>query len=158
MRLSLVMIEPSEVSALVSDFDSLQQLLLRRHRGPRLDMDKEWHGIHFLLNGNAWSTEGEYGQAVFGGQEVGPNLGYGPVRVLSAEDTSQLSSRLSAVSPETLRRRFDPVVMTSEMIYPEIWERDGNGALEWLLKGYGKLTDFYTQAAAGGKAVVLAVL
>ena len=128
MRLSLIMIEPSEVKALSADSSSLQQWLLRRDSGPRLDMDKEWHGIHFLLNGTAWSTEGDYGQVVFGGQEVGADLGYGPARILYADQVSDLSRHLSDLSPDSLRERYDPAAMSNEMIYPDVWVREGNEA------------------------------
>jgi hypothetical protein len=36
-------------------------------QGSGLDLDKAWHGIHFLLNGSAWETAAGAGEAVLGG-------------------------------------------------------------------------------------------
>jgi Domain of unknown function (DUF1877) len=57
-------------------------------------MDKEWGGIQFLLNGDPDSTKGPYGQVIFGGQEIGPNMGYGPARVLNAKQVAEIASPL----------------------------------------------------------------
>ncbi|MER7284053.1 DUF1877 family protein [Dactylosporangium sp. NPDC000244] len=38
---------------------------------PELDLDKSWHGIHFLLTGTAWEVGDGAGAAVLGGGEIG---------------------------------------------------------------------------------------
>ena len=85
-------------------------------------------------------------------------MGYGPARLLRAEEVAQIASRLSTLSPSALRQRYDPAAMARLGVYPEIWERDGQDALEWLLTGYRQLVDFYVSASAAHKAVVLAIL
>ncbi|NUR82053.1 MAG: DUF1877 family protein [Terrabacter sp.] len=49
-----------------------------------LDLDKSWHGIHFLLTGTDWSAgdAGAAGGAILGGRPVGEDDGYGPARLL----------------------------------------------------------------------------
>jgi hypothetical protein len=158
MRLTLVMVDQEQGEALSRDPHGVEKLLLRKGSEVRLEMDKEWHGIHFLLNGDRWSTNGPYGQVVLGGREIGPDMGYGPARLLSAEEVAQIASRLSTLSPNVPRQRYDPAAMTRLGVYPEIWERDGQDALEWLLTGYRQLVDFYVGASAAHKAVVLATL
>ncbi len=68
-------------------------------------MDKEWHGIHFLLTGEAWSTDGEYGSVVFGGTEIGPDISYGPARMLTAQQVGEIGSKLQALPLGDLRAR-----------------------------------------------------
>src|SRR6476661_4451319 len=37
---------------------------------PDLDINKAWHGIHFLLTGSAWDIQPGAGEAILGGDEV----------------------------------------------------------------------------------------
>lgn len=158
MRLTLVMIGQNQVTTLSQDDHALQRLLFDAGPNVRLAMDKEWGGIQFLLNGGPDSTEGPFGQVIFGGQEIGPNMGYGPARVLNAKQVAEIASRLQSLSADRLRLRYDPKAMTRMDIYPDIWERDGTEACDWLLQGYVRLVNFYVRAAAHGKAVILAIL
>jgi uncharacterized protein DUF1877 len=158
MRLTLVMIGQDQLTSLSHDEHALQRLLFNAGPDVRLTMDKEWGGIQFLLNGNPDSTEGPYGQVIFGGQEIGPDMGYGPARVVSAKQVAEIASHLQSLSAESLRQRYDPKAMTRMDIYPDIWERDGTEACDWLIQGYVRLVDFYVRAAARGSAVILAIL
>jgi hypothetical protein len=158
MRLTLVMVAPDQVPELSRDEKALSELLFGGTPDARLEMDKEWHGIQFLLNGDPWSTRGTYGLVIFGGKEIGADLGYGPARVLTPRQVKDIASNLETLPIEQLRRRYDPKAMTRAEIYPGVWEREGPQALEWLLVGYRKLVDFYARAAAQGKAVILAIV
>ncbi|MEW6688555.1 MAG: YfbM family protein [Pseudomonadota bacterium] len=159
MRLTLVMLAPEQVQQLARDEKALVKIIVEAKAGSGLHMDKEWHGIHYLLTGDPWSTKGPYGQVILGGKEIGPDLGYGPARVLSTSQVAEIASTLKSLSEEQLRKRYDPAAMTKAEIYPEmIWQREGEAALVWLLEGYRKLVDFYAKAAAQGKVVLLAIV
>lgn len=92
---------------------TLVNLLLHPPCDASLRMDKEWHGIHFLLTGDAWSTDGEYCSIVFGGTEIGPDISYGPARMLTAQQVADIASKLQALSLDDLRSRFNPAEMTA---------------------------------------------
>jgi len=159
MRLALVMVPPQHVAELQRDGQRVQALLTDAAAtapDARLKMDKEWHGIHFLLRGDAWSNDGPYGQAVLGGTDIGPDLGYGPARLLNADEVAEIAAALAGVPIDGLRSRYNPVAM-GEFVYPGVWEAEGDEALVWLLAGFRQLADFYARAAAGGNAVLLAV-
>ncbi len=47
-----------------------------------IDLDKAWHGVHYLLTGQADGGELPHSLAVTGGEEFGPEVGYGPARFL----------------------------------------------------------------------------
>ncbi len=79
MRLSLVVVRAEELDRLSRDPAELFQLLLHGSPDGRLNMDKEWHGIHFLLTGEPWPVDHPLGMAIFGADDIGDNLGYGPV-------------------------------------------------------------------------------
>src|SRR5690242_9065614 len=124
MRLTLVMVAPESIGRLQSDKEALTSLVFKASR-EKFEMEKEWHGIHFLLTGDPWSTAGPYGQVILGGREIGPDLGYGPARLLTAEQVKDIAERLQAMPAETLRARYDATSFTKADIYPGMWEREG---------------------------------
>jgi hypothetical protein len=79
---------------------------------PRLSLDKEWHGVHYLLCGEAEPGTSLLSQAVLGGKPLGDDdegfSGYGPARFFSAREVADLHEALSRpeVEPEA-RARFD---------------------------------------------------
>jgi hypothetical protein len=158
MRLSLAMISAEELDRLSRDPSQVVPLLLYPRPEIHLAMDKEWHGIQFLLTGEPWPVSNPLGMVIFGANEIGENLGYGPARTLTVEQVKEVATKLSDTSTEVLRGRYDVRAMTEEMIYPEVWEREGNAALDWLMAGYQRLVEFYQQASNRGYAVVVAIL
>jgi Domain of unknown function (DUF1877) len=158
MRLTVVMVRAEELDRLARDPSELLQLLLHGSPDSRLTMDKEWHGIHYLLTGEPWPVDHPLGRVIFGADDIGDNLGYGPARTLTVEQVLQIATQLSQTTAEDLRGRYDVGAMTEAMIYPEVWQREGTAALDWLLVGYQRLVRFYTEASSKGYAVVLAIL
>lgn len=119
-----------------------------------VEVDKAWHGIHYLLAGTADTTETPSGWAVLGGVEIGDDMGYGPARVLEPEEVRVVAASLP--DEAVFASRFDPRAMSQARIYPDvIWERDGDEALEYLVEYYRPLLAFYRQAAARGDGVFL---
>jgi Domain of unknown function (DUF1877) len=56
VSLFMVMVSVEDVPALEHDEEALGKLVTEDKRDSTLDVDKAFHGIHFLLNGNASST------------------------------------------------------------------------------------------------------
>jgi hypothetical protein len=124
---------------------------------PHLDIDKAWHGIHFLLNDSAWEGDAPLFNVVLGGTELGDeDVGYGPARYLTPEEVQETAHAISQVSVDDLLRRYDPRRMTKAEIYPEIiWERDRDEALQYLLDYYVNVVAFFREAARHGQAMLL---
>lgn len=158
MVVTLVMIDPGQVEQLTHDDSAIVELFEQGKSDSSLAMDKEWHAIHFLLNGDAWSMDGPFGHVVFGGKPVGPDIGYGPATLLTPVQVADIASHLRSVSVEELRKRYDRTAMLSAKVYPNIWKDATDEDREWILDGYRRLVDFYSRAAAQGKAVLHAVL
>lgn len=120
-----------------------------------VEVDKAWHGIHYLLTGVAEGGPPPAALAVFGGEAFGPEIGYGPARFLAPEQVAQVAAHLSGLSVEALRNRFDPKDMAAKGIYPKmIWVRDGSDALDYVLENYQQLVALYRDAAARGDAMI----
>jgi hypothetical protein len=115
-----------------------------------LELDKAWHGIHFLLTGEAWSGAPPLDFIVSGGREVGDeDVGYGPARAFSSDEVAQVAAALDPITPDTLRDRFDGRRMMLAQIYPEIWNRDpaDDDTLGYLVEYFEFLKPFIAQAA-----------
>jgi|SRR5882762_2700693 len=123
-----------------------------------VDLDKAWHGIHYLLTGSAETNGTLASRVIMGGEDIGPDQGYGPAQLLYPEEVKAIAQLLEQTTPEMLRGRFKPKEMTRADVYPGvIWERDGDQALEYLLVDYKKLVAFYKRAAERGQAVIFAI-
>ncbi len=123
---------------------------------PELDLDKSWHGIHYLLTGTAWQIGEGAGAAILGGDEIGQDGGYGPARLLDPDTGRAIATALDALDVETLRTRFDPDAMTAADIYPDIWT-NGTDEFDYLMSHFTELRRFYHAAAVNGQAVLLAI-
>lgn len=131
---------------------------LRPPEGIATDLDKAWHGIHYLLTGTAEESEMPLTFLVSGGRTVGDiEVGYGPARVFTADETRLIAATLDAVTDEQLRARFDPLEMMRLEIYPEIWDRYPASAepLDYVLEYAGILRNFLRQAVHGGMGIVV---
>lgn len=144
-----------ELAAVLADPEKVGTLF---PGGPdELDLDKAWHGLHYLLTGTTYEVRGDAGPAIIGGDPIGPDLGMGPARLLMPDAVRAVAAGLDAIDEATLRARFDPAAMSEAEIYPHIWD-DGDDEFDgYLLPNFTRLRDFYRDAAASGDAVLLAV-
>jgi hypothetical protein len=120
-----------------------------------LDLDKAWHGIHYLLTGSA--TEGTVPLCflLVGGQPIGEDFGYGPPRCFSPAEVGAVAAALSSVSSDALRARYDPKVMQRLDVYPGIWVREGDEGFAFVHNYFEELKQFVAGAAENGEALVL---
>ena len=126
--------------------------------GLGLDLDKAWHGLNWLLCGDAWGTgDKPEGLAIMGGVEFGEELGYGKARLLEPEQVQACAAALATISVADLEARFEPSAMQEDEVYPDIWD-EGPGALEYLTSYFEPLRGFYSAAAEAGDHVLLAVV
>ncbi|MDP3724332.1 MAG: YfbM family protein [bacterium] len=140
------------------DTTVLPRILLEEKNDVQLDIDKSWDGIHFLLTGEIIGEKVDQSDPrtwiIFGWGEWGPEVGYGPSRVVPPKEVAQLAKFLSTLNDEDLRKRFDPVKMNKLGLYPGgIWDEES--VLDWLMDHYHKVKDFYIDAAKKGNGVLI---
>ncbi len=116
-----------------------------------LNLQKSWHTLHYLLTGSALPVESPVGRAILGGQELGPDLGYGPGRILTPDQVREIAGSLKQVAKEDLARRFD----LPSMMAAEIYACRDSGDLELAQEYLPQLQLFYMEAAADGRAMLL---
>jgi len=119
-----------------------------------MDVDKAWHGLHYLLTGEAEGGEEPLSLAILEGTEIGPELDFGPARYLTGEEVKAVAHALAALTPEALAQRYNPRDMQEKQIYPEIWQDDDPESVDYLLHFFPDLQQFYADAAARGDAVI----
>ncbi|MDD3119482.1 MAG: YfbM family protein, partial [Victivallales bacterium] len=123
-----------------------------------IDIDKAWHGIHFLLTGTAWEGEGPLGFILNDGLPIGDiDVGYGPARAFSAAETQAIGQALEAVSPATLRAAYDPGKFAAMEIYPDIWddEDDAEENITYLLEHFIAMRQFILHLAARRSGMIV---
>ena len=126
--------------------------------GIATDVDKAWHGIHYLLTGTAGEGEPSLDFIVSGGTLVGDlEIGSGPARVLTAAETLALRDALDSIGDEELASRFNPSEMAALEIYPDIWSGEAaeKESLEYLMEYVRVLRGFLEQTTRERLGLVL---
>jgi hypothetical protein len=145
-----------QISSLLASPEQVIEFLHDSHREDAgrapdsLDLDKAWHGLHFLLTGTAWGGTPPLNFIVAGGDTIGDvEVGYGPARAFTPEQLAEVSRALDAISSDTLRQRFDPAKMTELDIYPSIWDRDpaDDDTLGYVIEYFEMLKPFLREGA-----------
>ena len=116
-----------------------------------LRLEKSWHSLHYLLTGSAQEVDSPLGNAILGGKEIGPDLGYGPARFLDAKQVQQVSSALNKLSSDDLARRFDLKAMMAAKVYACADEEE----LELAQHYFEHVVKYYAEAAKRGDAMLL---
>ncbi len=118
-------------------------------------LDKAWHGLHFLLCGDAWGAVGVLGEALMGGASIGEDGGYGPARYLDPQRAAAVHAALSAVDVDELREGFDPEAFQAAEVYPQIWDEED--AVDYPLGYLEAVRGVYAAAAAAGHGVLIGI-
>lgn len=92
--------------------------------GHTTDLDKAWHGIHFLLTGEVWTGAFPKGFLIAGGRDLG---GLESMRGFTAEEARQISQVVETVSDGELRDAYAPERFLKNDIYP---------ALDWTSEDF----------------------
>lgn len=159
-RVSMVWIaarlDPADVPGLLAEPARIDDVL-DPDADDVLDLDKAWHGVHVLINGDIGEVTTPAGAAFFGGEPVGPDGGdadggYGPARLMRPELVQESARALGELDLMALLERYDPQAWDADGVYPSGW---GEGeALSYLLPALQQLREFLTGAARDGQAVV----
>ena len=85
--------------------------------GSTLELDKAWHVLHYLFTGKQADGPMPAAALLRGGREVGEDLGYGPARALSAQETKAFADFLAGQTAAALAGRIDVSTMERLGIY-----------------------------------------
>lgn len=144
------------LEAAVTEFDEEDYAEDLADNEASLDLDKAWHGLHYLLTETADGGEAPFCYLAHGGKVIS-NYEGGYERLLVPDEVAALDNALSELSPDDLRPKFNPQTMMAKGVYPAIWDRDPqqDDTLGWLLEFYAELRTFVREAAANGQGIVV---
>ncbi|TVT40475.1 DUF1877 family protein [Hymenobacter setariae] len=152
--------EPDEV--LLYYDEASEDELPEEAQGESLDLDKAWHGLHYLLTGTAWGGEAPLNSLLLGGEQVGNeeehDVGYGPARILLPPQVAAFAQALATVSQSEISKRFNPLEMTNFDIYPSVWNREDEELEDWMQDSLVELKGFLQRAVAKKQAVIVAIV
>jgi hypothetical protein len=118
---------------------------------PILDLDKEWHGTHFLLTKSAGETDDPLSLILGRHEEIGEDLGYGPAFHISNEKLKAFAEAVKSIDGDTLKARFDTKAMIQQGVYlGEVFDEEGDEALAYLSERIDELIEFAAKAASDG--------
>ena len=156
MTVGYLQLTPEQLELHVDDPDSLPEVLMSAiMEGDKgINIDKAWHGIHFILTGSAWEGDPPLANAVLGGSEIGEDMGYGPARYLTAEEVKEVAGALQPIDAKEFSNRYDPDEMASNDIYAFNAD-DADDELEYFRYGYLDLRGYFLDAAEKGNAMLV---
>lgn len=124
--------EPPTAPDLPADYEA---------EGATLDLDKSWHGLHYLFTGTDWESPLPEGFLLNAGVTLeGTDYGYGEARGCSSSEVRVFSECLSSLTDQVLSARYNPSQMSELSIYPQHWEREGE--LDYLIDAFHELQQF----------------
>jgi hypothetical protein len=121
-----------------------------------IDIEKGWHGLHFLFTGTAEEGEEPACYLLRGGEDLDDE---GQARALRPNQVRRFAEYLSTLTPAELTRRYDSERMTKLEIYPDsIWMRPSSpddSPLQWLLTCFSDVQWFMDRAATANDGVIV---
>lgn len=142
-----LMHDPSSVAAFVAEAVEDQDEL----GADFLDVDKSWHGIHYLLTDAVAGAEASLAWVVFAPTTIGEDVGHGLARLLMPHEVVEVSKALAPMTADKLKRRCDWSVMNDREIYPQGWRA---GDEEYIAENFNSLKKLYESAARRRMAIV----
>ncbi len=142
----------------VKNATKIPEFELMDAEGAEEDLDKSWHGIHYLMTGRAWEGVFPLDFLICGGEEVGDiDMGSGPARAFRTAEVREIAMALAGIEAEALVDRFDAEEMMSQRIYPEIWLSGAGGkdALDYCLEYFEVMKGLVQHAAHENVGIVV---
>ena len=128
-------------------------------KGYRLDLDKSWDALNYLLTGHTLDTieeaEPPLSDIIFSGQilDDDQDMGYGPAQFLQPQQVKIIYRALTGIAVSDIREKYDAGVMNEKNVYPASW-KDNTEDKNYITDSFEDLKAFYEDAAAEGQAVI----
>ncbi len=159
MTVSFLRVTEKEIEAYKKNSEKFENRFFSEERSEDpdfLDIDKSWDGIIFLLTGQSvQNTSDELLSIIFSRNflDKTQNFGFGPAHYLTSEEVKTINNKISSLTIEDLKLKFNPNKMMELEVYPQIWN-EGEVAFEYLSKNFIALKEFYKVAAQNNQAIV----
>ena len=127
--------------------------------GQIYEIGKYWQLIHYIVNGTLEDRPAPNGNVIFGTENIGPDLGYGPAQILNPTDVIAVAIVLGKIDRNIIEKAWDPTTLDKIDIYPKPlpggWAaEDTKSNVEHMCRVFKDLSSFYKDAAGRGDAVL----
>lgn len=120
------------------------------------DIDKAWHGIHFLLCDDSSGGGGDLGFIMDGGHYIGRiDVGYGPARAFKKSEIEQIYKIIECIQVDDLKRKCDKKKFKTNNIYPFIWDEPEDECFGYLLSYFDKMKSFLKRTLDADKGILV---
>lgn len=128
----------------------------------KLDIDRSWEAMHFLLTGLVSGGKEPLVNAVLGGSPVDCTEDYrqgGPIRYLRSVQVDAVANALENITHEEFAARFDQKYdqMVELRVY-SIDAEDKEGDKNYVCFHFKKLKSFFSVAASHGDAMLIYIV
>jgi hypothetical protein len=130
----------------LSDEEAIYALVQENRADDWFDIDKAWHGIHFILNSPFPADTKPFDFLLRGGTPLTARNWqdiYGvdapDMRAFDSLQVKEIDTALSTITKKAFRSGYNPTLMAQLEIYPRIWEKQKD-RLTWFLAKYLKLS------------------
>lgn len=125
----------------------------------RFSLEKDWHVLHYALNGTHEGGSSRLADAILGGKVIPDHdqvMGYGPLRCLAPQEVKSVSEALANVDPQSLLSKLDRKDAEAKQIYlaHTLDDLDDWSYLPDLFKDFRA---FYADAAQRGNGMLLSI-
>jgi hypothetical protein len=156
MTTDVYAVPQSEAARLLGDPDFARRCVANDSVLEHISLEKAWHGLHYLLTGDASLENGPLAFILAGGTQVpGTDVGYGAARLFSPAETAAINAALSDIDDEALWSNFDPDAMTEQGVYPVIWDEPEEDLKHEYLFYFHDLKQLVAAAASRGESVLV---
>jgi Domain of unknown function (DUF1877) len=122
-------------------------------------LNKDWHVLHYALNGTAEGGDGPLAFAVFGDKEFPDpgNVDYGPARYLTPQQVKEVYAELQQIKPASLLSKLDYKDAKEKRIY---LDHTLTNLEDWsyLPEFFEEFRDFYADAAECGNGMIMKII
>ena len=159
MIANFLRVSRAELEEYLKDSDLLENRVYNEESNSEdsnpIDIDKSWEGILFLLTGqNFQTTHHPLARILFSGQIIDQeqDLGYGPAHFLTPEEVKDLNEKISKITTDNLRKKYDLKKMTELEIYPNNWEEENMS--DYLIDYFEIVQEIFAEASKNNQAII----
>jgi len=114
----------------------------------RLELDKSWHGLHYLLTGEKYGFDTPLGAAIFGGERNEYEAHF-----LSSVEVARISHLLGALKDVDIKQRLETWRPSGHEVYG-VGDWSDPSVRAHYLRLFHELRQFYADASRRGASIV----
>jgi hypothetical protein len=152
-------LEPEIVSQLKNSTLDVEAFLYDQGGNDRsLDIGKLWQIIHFVLTGKTGQEseveDSVISNVIFGGKEIGEDVGYGPAHLIESEEVKAIAEELEEITIHKFIEMFKVRDLSNVGLYA-FDKNDLEAEIECASECFDQIREYYLEAASRDEFMLL---